>query len=204
MLLATLTVVVELFTSEGCSSCPPADAVLGRLQQTQPVPGVEILTLGEHVDYWNSEDFRDPFSAQIFTERQSRYGSRLYTPQAVVQGRTDVLGSDEEGLKAAIRRAIAQKQGTIQLARDRDAIRIQVEGAEGEVVLAIVEDGLVSEVKRGENAGRTLRHESVVRSLRKVKPGTVPLLLDPSWKKPRAVVFVQGKDGIQAAAGLGL
>src|SRR5207244_6474025 len=99
MLLAALPILVELFTSEGCSSCPPADAVLARLHEKQPVPGVEIVALSEHVDYWNYIGWRDPFSDEQFSDRQSRYAKavgrgRVYTPQVIVDGRLDVLGSD--------------------------------------------------------------------------------------------------------------
>src|SRR5438128_11127648 len=92
-------VLVELFTSEGCSSCPPADAVLARLVREQPVQGVEILALSEHVDYWDSLGWQEPYSNRIFTDRQQTYSSQLrrgniYTPQAVVDGPAAVLGSD--------------------------------------------------------------------------------------------------------------
>src|SRR3989442_13813872 len=88
-------VLLELFTSEGCSSCPPADAVLARLHREQPVPGVQLIVLSEHVDYWNSLGWKDPFSAAVFSDRQGRYGGHIYTPQAVGDGRADVLGSDK-------------------------------------------------------------------------------------------------------------
>jgi hypothetical protein len=205
MLLAALPILVELFTSEGCSSCPPADAVLARLHQKQPVPGVQLLVLSEHVDYWNNLGWRDPFSDALFSERQSRYGSRIYTPQVVVDGRTDVLGSDEEGIARAARGAAAEPHGTIRSVRSVQNVQIAVSAlpphAPAQVMLAVLEDGLVSKVTKGENEGRTLAHTAVVRSLKGVGSiaagaaewsGEIPL--DPAWRNLRLIVFVQERD----------
>jgi hypothetical protein len=197
-------VLVELFTSEGCSSCPPADAVLARLHQEQPVPGVELIVLSEHVDYWNDLGWKDPFSERLFSDRQGDYGSRIYTPQAIVDGRTDVLGSDRGGIIRAAASAARDPHGTLRLARTSAGVRIAVEGLPGHrdaaVMLAVLEDGLSSKVERGENAGRTLSHTAVVRSLKEVGrvaagaaqwSAEVPVALDVSWKKARVIAFVQ-------------
>src|SRR3954466_3962011 len=97
---ARVPVVVELFTSEGCSSCPPADALLSKLAQEQPVPGVEIIPLGMHVTYWDQLGWKDAASLPLATTRQQDYGvvfgtDRIYTPQAVIDGQDEVVGSDE-------------------------------------------------------------------------------------------------------------
>jgi len=197
-------VLVELFTSEGCSSCPPADAVLARLQRQQPVAGVELIVLSEHVDYWNSLGWKDPFSDARFSERQSDYGGRVYTPQAVVDGRTDVLGSDGRAIVTAVTSAAREPHGALRLTAVKKGVRIAVAGlsdhSDADVMVAVVEDGLVSKVERGENAGRTLAHTAVVRALQRV--GTVaagaaqwsaevPVPSNDSWKEPRLVAFVQ-------------
>src|SRR5436190_3767511 len=170
--LIAAAVLVELFTSEGCSSCPPADAVLARLHREQPVPGVQLLVLSEHVDYWNDLGWKDPFSDAQFSERQGLYGSRIYTPQAIVDGQVDVLGSDRDGIVRAAKSAAVAPHGTLRLQASAQGVRISVTDLSGHsdarVLLAVIEDGLVSRVERGENAGRTLAHTAVVRGLREV------------------------------------
>src|SRR5882724_10951247 len=103
-------VLVELFTSEGCSSCPPADLLLSRLQQSQPIAGVEVITLSEHVDYWNQLGWTDPFSSASLTERQRQYtavlrGDGVYTPQMIVDGKIGFVGSDRQKALPAIAEA---------------------------------------------------------------------------------------------------
>jgi len=200
-------VLVELFTSEGCSSCPPADAVLARLIKAQPVPGATVVGLSEHVDYWNSLGWNDPFSDALFTQRQEDYAGvvargRVYTPQIVVGGSADVLGSNESAVRAAVARAAAGPHGALRLERRGKSVHVAGQDfpahGDAHVLVAVVEDGLSDKVLRGENEGRTLSHSAVVRSLNRIGLAAGPSFeldfqpsLDPAWKAPRIVAFVQ-------------
>src|ERR1700681_1211408 len=175
-------VVAELFTSEGCSSCPPADDVLSQLTR-QPASEVEVLALGEHVDYWDRLGWRDPFSSPAYSIRQSTYAAsvfhqnEVYTPQLVIDGRFERVGSDVNGIHRAITQAAAAPKATVEVtvgrAHDRElgvGVRVDMPPAltlheSVDVLIALAEDNLLSEVRRGENRGRTLRHTAVVRSL---------------------------------------
>src|SRR5580692_6039586 len=113
-------VLVELFTSEGCSSCPPADALLSRLGKTQPVPGADIIALEEHVDYWDRLGWKDPFSAEAATERQNEYdqtfaGGQAYTPQMIVDGHAKFVGSSDSDALRAISAASQAPKAAVQL-----------------------------------------------------------------------------------------
>jgi hypothetical protein len=217
-------VVLELFTSEGCSSCPPADALLASLEDQQPVPGAEIIALEEHVDYWNHLGWTDPFSSEQWTERQQAYAashngqSGVYTPQIVVNGRIEFVGSRAQEARQTIAASLSQLQTEISLTlltsnkRDREQFNVSVGKLAGtaasdtpEVWIAITEKGLHSSVSGGENAGHDLHHASIVRLLRKLgtaNKSNAPsfaaqpeLKLDPAWKRPnlRVVAFVQEK-----------
>src|SRR5262249_18133765 len=172
---AAAPIVVELFTSEGCSSCPPADALLQKLVESQPIGGAEIVALGEHVDYWDRLGWKDRFSSAALTARQQQYADRLrvesiYTPQIVVDGRAELVGSDGNAAKRTIERARTSAHGTLRLSvQDASAKAIAVSiqtadlpapgrGDHTDVIVVITEDGLRSNVTRGENHGRTLTH----------------------------------------------
>ena len=178
-------VLVELFTSEGCSDCPPADALLERLDRSQPVAGAHLIVLSEHVDYWNDSGWRDPYSSHAYSERQSAYAtwfrlSSVYTPQMVVDGKFEFVGSDERrAITAAERAAKADKismslsgahlESEGVLAVHVDAGRLPATATRpAAVLLAIADEKDESPVTGGENGGRTLRHVAVLRTLKKV------------------------------------
>jgi len=125
---ASTPILVELFTSEGCSDCPPADSVLEKLIATQPIAGVEVIGLGQHVDYWDQLGWKDRFSSAALTNRQRIYSVRfnlesIYTPQIVVDGRAQLVGSDGKAAAQAIARALAAKHGLVRIDIDSDAGR---------------------------------------------------------------------------------
>lgn len=185
-------VLVELFTSEGCSDCPPADALLATLDQQQFVPGAEAIVLSEHVTYWNRQGWRDPFSFAAIDARQQDYArilglSDVYTPQMVVDGTEQFVGSDQQKLTTALERQAAKHKVEVQIENARQqpdgAVAFSVRlpaGAKGNLVAALAENATVSQVVRGENAGRTLHHVAVVRVLRQFNSSAAdgrPLLL---------------------------
>lgn len=206
-------VVVELFTSEGCSSCPPADRLLIRLHEQQPFQDVELIVLSQHVDYWNRLGWTDPFSSKASTNRQHwysmRWPTRIYTPQMVVDGQVEFVGSDGRRAAAVIEAAarrpktmVAVRQGDVVEERLRVAVDVgPLPGKKSaDVYLAVLEDGLETAVPRGENAGRSLPHTAVTRSLERVgsvKNGGAEgmIEIDPAWNQGRlrVVAFVQEK-----------
>ncbi len=182
-------VLVELFTSEGCSDCPPADALLERLDRSQPVSGAELIVLSEHVDYWNDIGWKDPFSSHEYSERQGAYASHfrlrgVYTPQMVVDGQFELVGSDERGAITAIEGAAKTTKIPVSISSIHleagNVVSLHVSAGQlssssaaksGEVLIATADESDESHVSRGENAGRTLKHIAVLRSLTRV--GTV-------------------------------
>jgi hypothetical protein len=209
-------VLVELFTSEGCSSCPPADALLMDLDSRQPVPGAEVVALGEHVDYWNQLGWNDRFSSAAYTRRQGNYASRfhldsVYTPQMVINGRTELVGNDSSRAISAIGDAARHRadQPSIAISTANNNVDVNISNAGRRplnVVLAMTESDLTTQVGRGENHGRLLRHTAVVRDLRKLGKTSAgqfaarpQLSLDAQWRrdKLRAVVFLQDDDSLE-------
>jgi len=185
---ARTPVLIELFTSEGCSSCPPADALLEKLDESQPVSAAELIVLSEHVDYWNNIGWKDPYSSPEFSDRQRVYGERfglggVYTPQMVVDGHLEFVGSDEQRAIRAIENATKAQKIPVDLysihSQANNTVALHVEVAPlrsnatepGNVLIAIADDSDESHVSRGENAGRTLKHVAVLRNL--IPVGTV-------------------------------
>ena len=176
---ARVPVLLELFTSEGCSSCPPADTFLRKLDQLQPIPGARLIVLSEHVDYWNQLGWKDPFSSAELTQRQSNYAERLgsdvFTPQVVVDGREQFVGADAKSIQAAILRAANRAKAGItvrEASRDGSSALVHILvpplSFPAQLWVALADDHDESSVRHGENSGRTLTHVAVVRRLSKV------------------------------------
>jgi hypothetical protein len=178
-------VLVELFTSEGCSDCPPADALLQKIDREQPVSGAEVIVMSEHVDYWDGAGWRDPYSSHEYSERQSAYAEHLrlggiYTPQMIVDGRFGFIGSNEKRAIQAIQSARQGERAQVSLSSIRwtDSSMIALHVTTGtlpvsvsgpaDVFLATADESDQSSVSRGENSGRTLTHVAVLRTLTRV------------------------------------
>ena len=174
---AVTPIVVELFTSEGCSDCPPAEAFLKTLDSAQPVSGTQLIVLEEHVDYWDDLGWRDPFSSHSLTLRQEDYVTRLrlasaYTPQMVVDGAYQFVGSDRRSAAKAFESARSTAKVAIRISslnNEGGSLRMRIETdpvpAKAEVVVALAADRAESQVQRGENGGRHLEHVAIVRNL---------------------------------------
>jgi hypothetical protein len=209
-------VLVELFTSEGCSSCPPADALLARLGRDQPVSGADIIILEEHVDYWDELGWLDRFSSHQYTDRQSQYCARLrasepYTPQMIVDGTDQFVGNDAAHAQRAIQHATQTPKINLTLSQptvDGRKVSASVSSPaplptkpQADLFAALVDPSDVTDVRSGENGGHRLQHAGVVRSLQRVGNlkdlGAGPVsfsLTAPADAKPaemRVVVFAQ-------------
>jgi hypothetical protein len=193
-------VLVELFTSEGCSSCPPADRLL---EQLDP----QAIVLSEHVDYWDQQGWKDPFSSSIFTRRQEAYGRRfnlesVYTPEMVVNGETEFNGADGRRALAEISQADRRPKAAVRISRTGAALRVEVGRAPASagIFLILAQDSGTSEVSAGENNGRRLHHVAIVRSISKigaVKRGagfSRDVGLPPDAGSGRIVVLLQESD----------
>ncbi len=212
-------VVVELFTSEGCSTCPPADALLIQLESAQPIPGAEVIAIEEHVDYWNHDGWVDSYSSSEWTVRQQDYVTRFkgnspFTPQMIVDGQSQFVGNSARDAQAAIQQAAHRPKTQISITTDsaannkNDVQRVEIRLGNtsasaqepADLWLAVTESNLETSVKAGENAGKDVRHAAVLRLLHKV--GTVPakssspfistqqVKLKSNWKKQNLHIVV--------------
>ena len=222
----TAPVLVELFTSEGCSTCPPADEFLARLNREQPLSGITVIGVEEHVDYWNRQGWNDPYSSPEWTARQIAYvdqlkGDSAYTPQAIVDGQHSVIGAREREIVQAIQQSAQQPrlemEVTMELSTKEGALTTNVRAGKlpstvddtVEIWLAIAEKDLAQNVTHGENAGRELRHSAVLRSLKKLGvakgkdavsfEGSAHTKLNREWRSQNleVIVFAQGKKSKQ-------
>ncbi len=219
-------VVVELFTSQGCSSCPPADRLLSEIGE-DPDLSTRVFPLAFHVDYWNYIGWTDPFSSERWSERQRAYArafdsNRVYTPQLVVDGRTDCVGSQERKVERSIRRALEREPaGRVSLrltpGENPDRMRAAAEASLREGLsrppvlwVALYQTDRTTSVARGENADRTLHNDYVVRRLHRAfalpeavagtrASGEVTLELEPSWERPDlgVVAFLQDPETLE-------
>lgn len=209
-------VVLELFTSEGCSSCPPADELLSKLDREQPIPGVELIVIGEHVDYFNHDGWKDPYSSALFTERQERYATWLhgddpFTPQMIVNGAAQVVGSNWVKVKAAVEAARRSETLGVRIsavnAGNKREVTASVEPDSrvpaGDVYLVLAADSMQTQVKGGENSGRHLSHTAVAYSVRKIGKTSpesafeknISLPVESKWGgATRIIAFVQDEN----------
>jgi len=198
-------VLVELFTSEGCSDCPPADELLRRIDRKQTSAGKLIVGVSEHVTYWNHLGWSDPFSLDKSDQRQNAYSNKfglngVYTPQMVVNGTEEFVGSDSAKLSAALQKedrhpsSVDVRIASLDLAAGKLTVRFSADGvfpSQGVDVIAVLADDTDrSSVQRGENSGHTLTHVAVARSLTQVArlkgaaaESTVQIPLPPLYQR---------------------
>jgi len=218
---AASPVLVELFTSEGCSSCPPADALLEKLD-SQPIAGAQIIALSEHVDYWNHDGWVDPYSSKFFTDRQGEYERRFglssaFTPQMVIAGATQMNGSDARAIAHAIDLARSRELFPIHISyismENAKALRVHIQvgtlpasfkGHKADIFVAVALNHAQSHVSSGENQGRDIRHVAVAESIDKVgtlekgkgfdREVVIKLKSGADTANLRLIAFVQGSD----------
>jgi len=178
-------ILVELFTSEGCSTCPPADALLVKLDATQPVPDAQLIVLSEHVDYWDHDGWKDPNSSPALTERQAAYVSALglktpYTPQIIVDGTDEMRLGDPQQDSKVFQKAVGYPKIPVRIGEvvvdggNPSVLQTHIE-ADGnsdkhnaDIYVAVALDHVESQVLHGENGGRHLTHVAVVQQLTKI------------------------------------
>ncbi len=207
-------VLLELFTSEGCSSCPPADQLLTEIDREQPIKNVDLIVIGEHVDYWNHGGWVDPYSSALFSARQQHYANfshvdDVYTPQLVVDGTSQVVGSNWSKARAAIDAASHSRKVAISLQSTNTGSKSSFTARIGQdplitgtedVYLVVAADGTSSQVKGGENSSRHLSHTAVADSITKIGKISPQSAFEKTFEVPahskwggpvRVIVFVQ-------------
>ncbi len=203
--------IVELFTSEGCSSCPPADKLISKLESENKT----VYVLSYHVDYWDRLGWKDPFSQSDFTERQRKYAEQfnlqsIYTPQVVINGAEEFVGSDAQRLHTALSQAKSLDTMNIQIER-KDLTTLTLTYISKTTVPALMQIALVqpqatTEVKRGENKGRTLQHVNVVLQLTTINtvaastPIEIKIPMELQATAFKAIIFLQAKKGNRITA----
>jgi hypothetical protein len=204
----TRPVVVELFTSQSCSSCPPADALLGELARRG-----DVVALGYHISYWDGPGWKDPFSSQSSTDRQRTYArlfdlGQVYTPQMVVDGAREMVGSDRKEVLAAVRDARPETIAPVTFAADRRSVAIGAGDGRGNVLLVRFAQKRTTRVAGGENARRTLQDTNGVEMLASLgswNGSALSFAIDPPADGEGIAVLVQAPTGqmLGAAALLG-
>ncbi|NVB84340.1 MAG: DUF1223 domain-containing protein [Kofleriaceae bacterium] len=194
--------VIELFTSQGCSSCPPAEALLNKL--AHDAGKRPLAPLAFHVDYWDDLGWPDPYASPAWSERQRQYASalgdnRVYTPELVVGGKVGMVGSQATRVLQAIAAAPKQQHIAATATWQKSSITVDATApADADVFVAIYQDGTRTKIARGENAGETLTSDRVVRKLQRVaaagKKGSLTIAIDPSWQTVGAIAFAQRAD----------
>lgn len=197
-------VVLELFTSQGCSSCPPADELVSKLAGAGSLAERAVAPLSFHVDYWNDLGWADPYSLPAWTERQRQYSralgdDRVYTPELVVGGASGMVGTNVAAVTQAIQRAAHPALLAATAAWSKDSVTITASApGDADVWVAVWEDKTTTKVTRGENAGETLGSDRVVRRLERVaaagRKSSTAVTIDPRWRAAGAVVFAQRAD----------
>ena len=202
--------VIELFTSQGCSSCPAADKNLSEIIQRAERDGKPVYGLSFHVDYWNYTGWKDPYSSKEFTERQRKYSKEMgsdgvYTPQMIVNGESEFVGSQKGSAEKAIEEALKKKPSfqilisDLEVIDDRLRLRYTIDKSPGDetVNVAVVERDVENYVARGENSGKTLHHDNVVREFKSFplqRQGQLEIKIPPlNSTKTSVILFIQDK-----------
>jgi hypothetical protein len=204
-------VVVELFTSQGCSSCPPAEAVVNKLARDGKRGDRAVAPLSFHVDYWDDLGWADPYASAAWTARQQEYasalGDRVYTPELIVAGGAGVVGSQVTSVARAIANAPPQRRIVAKAVWGAGELVVEATApSNASVYVAVYEDGTSNAVPRGENSGETLANDRVVRRLELVagpgKTASHRVKLDGTWRRVGALAFAQRADRVIVGSAL--